>query len=392
MVTIPTLKELYDDIIDDIEADFGATIPLFGKSFIRVMAGVQAAKLKLFYLALGNVQKNIFVDTADRESKGGTLERFGRAKLGRDPFAAVAGVYTAEVTGSVAAVIPAGTTFKSDDDSANPGFIFRLDTEKTLTAGTDTISLRALTAGLDSQLEVGDTLTATAPIANVDETATVTVETTEPLAAEDIEEYRRKALAAYQLEPQGGAATDYRLWAADAQGVQEVYPYAKSGAANEINLYVEATTDDSSDGYGTPTSAILDAVEEVVELDPDTTKPINQRGRRPLAVFQIHYLPVSPKPIDIIIASYVDITAAKQASILAAITAAINEVRPFISGADVLSEKNDILDKNKIVATILEAVPGSIFGAITLKVDSVSVSTYTFSDGNIPYFNSIAYS
>lgn len=387
MITIPKLSELYTDILADLEAEYTSTIPLFGKVFMRALAAVQAGKLRIFYLVIGNLQKNIFVDTADRESSGGTLERFGRIKLGRNPFPAQAAQYEVDVTGTIGAEIPGSTTFKTNDDSLNPGKLFVLDVAYTLTAATDTITVRALEAGLDSRLEIGDELTATAPIANVDRIATVSAEAIEPQAAEDIEDYRSKAIEAYQLEAQGGAASDYRLWSADAQGVQRVYPYARSAASAEVNLYIEATVADSTDGKGTPSASLLEDVETVVEFDPDTTKPLNERGRRPLGVFEVHYLPVTIKEITIQINGFVGITAAIQTSIFNAVKARIDAIRPFVAGADVLEDKDDILNINIIISTILTAQPGSIFGTVTLNVDAVPVSSWQFVFGDIPFLS-----
>ena len=392
MQPIPTLQELYTAQIAALEAEFEDTLPVFGKVFLRALAMVQAAKLKLFYLHLGSVQKNVFVDTADREAAGGTLERFGRAKLKRNPFTAVAGQYEVEVTGDVGAVIPSQTTFKSNDDSAAPGKLFILDSEKVLTSTTDTIIIRALEAGPTSQLSPNDFLTATSPIALVEGLVQVLSETVEPLEEEDIEDYRAKALAAYQLEPQGGAGGDYRIWTASVQGLARVYPYAKSSASAEVNLYVEAEVDDSTDGKGTPSAGMLTDVEAVVELDPDISKPIDERGRRPLGVFQVHYLAVTPLDVDIDIAGFVGLTPEIQTKILEALTEKINLIRPFISSTDVLELKNDILDTNSIIAAILNARPGSVFGTITLTVNASAVPTYTFSDGEIPWLNSVTYS
>src|SRR5688500_5678547 len=229
MIIIPTLNQLYTSILNDLETEFGTNIPLFGKNFLRALAAVQAAKLKLYYVALGGVQKNIFVDTADPESSGGTLERFGRIKLGRNPFPAQAGQYEVQVTGSVGATIPASSTFKSNDDSLNPGKLYVLDLAYMLIATTDTITVRALEAGTDSRVEVGDQLTATAPISGVNSLVEVTAESVAPLDAEGTEEYRGKAVEAYQLEPNGGAASDYRIWSFDVPGVARVYPYARTG-------------------------------------------------------------------------------------------------------------------------------------------------------------------
>ncbi len=391
MITIPTIAELQADILADLEMQFGANIPTFGKSFLRALALVQAAKLKLYYLAIANLQKNIFVDTAEPESIGGTLERFGRVKLNRNPFPAQPGYYDLEVTGTISAVIPAQTTFKSNDDSAAPGKLFILDNAFTLTSTTDIINVRALEPGIDAKLSVGDQLTATAPILNVASIATVDAETIAPLAAETVEDYRRKALDAYRLEPQGGAATDYRLWSADAQGVKQTYPYAKTGAANEINVFVEATIADSTDGKGTPGSAILTEVAEVIEYDPDTTRPIEERGRRPLGVFQVHVLPVTIRTVNINVASFTGITPAIETALTTAITDAVNAVRPFVASADILSDKNDILDKNKIINSILTARPGSVFGTITLNVDGMDYTSYTFINGNIPWVDTITF-
>lgn len=381
MISIPTTAELNAAIIADLEAKLNITIPTSGKSALRAFAAVQAAKHKLIYLAIADLQKNIFADTADPESMGGTLERFGRVKLDRSPFAAVAGEYTVQVTGQTGQIIPALTTFKSDEDSQNPDMLFSLDTEFTLD-GTNIITLRALTPGIEAQLSIGDTLTATAPIALVSSTVTVLTESIEPQAAEEIEEYRDKTLEAFRLEPQGGAPSDYRLWAADVNGVDQSYPYVVAGNSNQINLYVE-----SIDNDGVPTQPILDAVQVSIE-EPTVDRP----SRLPLGVFQVNYLPVVLQQIAITVSSYTDLTAEKEALIEAEIIAALADIRPFIGGIDVLANKNDIISVNKIINLILQAVPGSVFGTVTMTVDGVPLSTYTFDNGEIPKLQSLTIS
>lgn len=392
MITIPTISELYSQIKSDLEASYEDQIPTFGKAFLPIMAGVQASKLWLYYKAIGGLQKNIFVDTADPEASGGTLERFGRIKLNRNPFPAVAGQYDVLLTGTVGATVNAKTTFKSNDDSSSPGKLFILDVEHTMITSSETVVLRALEPGVDSKLEVGDGLTATVPIANINQGVTVAGESIEPQAAEDLEEYRQKAIEAYRSEPQGGAASDFRLWAADAQGVAQTYPYARSGYSGEVNLYVEATIADSTDGKGTPSAGLLTDVEAVIELDPDTTKPLSARGRRPLGVFEVHYLPVSPKDVEIDIADFENLTSEIEDLIEASIQELIDSIRPFVAGADVLADKNDTLNTNKIVAKIFNVIPNASFGDVTLTVAGTPVSTFTFTEGDIPFLDSITYS
>lgn len=390
MIGIPTLTELYNQCLSDLEAAYGESIPVFGKNYLRVKAANQAARLKLYYIIIAKVQKNIFVDTAEPEASGGTLERFGRVKLGRNPFPAKSGEYVLQVQGEIGSVIPASTTFKSNDDSLSPGNLYVLDNQYTLVAETDTITVRALVSGLSAKLMVGDALTATAPIADVNKIAVVTSEAVAPLAAEDIEDYRNKALESYRLEAQGGAAADYRLWSYDAQGVKQTYPFARSGETSVVDVYVEATIADSVDGKGTPAPALLSDVKDVIDYDPDVNKPLTERGRRPLTAV-VYCLPVTVREIDIEIADFVGITPALQTLIFNALKAETDRIRPFVPALDVLDTKNDILDVNKIILTILNAKPGSIFGQITLKVDNVAVPSYTFLGGNIPHLNSVNY-
>lgn len=391
MTRIPTILELYNDIISDLETEMQVRIPIVGRYFLRALAMVQATKLKLYYLAIASVQKNIFVDTADSEADGGTLERFGRVKLNRNPFTAIQGQYTLEVVGSIGATIKSETTFKSNDENVNSGKLFVLDADYTLTATTDTITVRALEGGTDSKQFVGDKLSATAPIANVNKIGTITAEIIEPLDAESLEDYRRKALDSYRLEAQGGAGTDYRLWSYDAQGVEQTYPYATSGQSNEVTVYVEAELTASTDGKGTPSTPIQQAVLDVIEFDPDTTKPTNERGRRPLGIFQVNILPITVKEVDIIIENYVGLTTQISTDIENALKTEVDKLRPFVSSCDILADKNDLLDNNKIIATILNAKSGASFGAITLKIDSVVTTSYVFAFGNIPHFNSVTF-
>jgi hypothetical protein len=393
---IPKLNELYTSILSDLEAQFSITIPLFGKNYLRAQALVQAGKMKLFYLSIANLQKNVALETAEPEAIGGTLERFGFVKLGRRPFVSTQGVYNCLVTFTplplFSVIMPANTTFKSNDDSSNPSKLYILDAPFTFVDGvSNIISLRALEGGLGSKLNVGDKLTLTAPIANIDDTATVTTESTAPLAAETTEDYRAKAIETEQLEPQGGAGSDYRLWSKDVQGIKQSYAFAKVGAPNEVELFVEATLASSSDGKGTPSTAMLLSVEGVVEFDPDTTRPTEERGRRPLGLFNVDVKGVTIKDVDVEIKNYQNNTPAKQATIFNALNSAIKLIRPFVSSVDILSSKNDLLDINKIVFEILKAEPGSFFESVELKINGIGSPSNLFSRGDIPVLNTVIY-
>lgn len=382
MTTIPTTSQLYNDILADLQTEYGVSISLVGKVALRVIAFVQAAKLKLIYLLVGDVQRNITPDTAYSVKNGGTGERWGLIKIGRNPLPAAQGQYTCTVTGTTGGTIPASTTFKSDDDSLNPGYLFVLDNAFTLSGSSGSVTLRALTGGTESKLSVGNTLTATQPLINVNTVATVTAESVSPTDEETFELYMSKVIDSFRLLPQGGSSADYRLWGrTGVAGVREIYPYVKSGVSNEINIFIEATTADSTDGKGTPTGTIITNVTNAVEAN------------RPLAVFDVHYLPVTIKEVSINIAGST-FTTEQKALILTAMTEAVANIRPFIPGADVLSERNDVLSANNVINVVLNTIPGSVFGAVTLYIpDSppTPVASYQFTNGEIPFLDSITY-
>lgn len=390
MINIPSLQALCLDLIAQLEAQYGDSISNTGKSALRATANTLGGQLKLFYLGLANAQKNMLPDTADSVAVGGTLERWGFIKLGRYPYQATNGEYTLQVTGSVGAVINGQVTFLSDDSSLNPGQLYILDNAYTLISSPDYITVRALTSGSAGKLNLNDTLTPTSPIPLVDSPLVVYAEAVQPLDAETLDEYRKEVNQSFLLTPQGGADTDYRLWAQDAQGVAEVYPYAATGYTNRVDLYIESNISDSVDGKGTPSSAMLLAVQDVINFNPNDSLPLNKRGRRPIQVI-VNYIPVTIKQVDIIIPSFVGITAGLQTAILNALTLYISAIRPFVAGAGILSNKNDILDVNSIITVISTVSPGASFGAPILKINGTPVTTYRFLLGNIPFLNSITY-
>ena len=386
-VNIPTISELYNDALNDINTELNITIPIFGKSILRVNAVVQAGRMWLYYLALSMVQKNVLPDLADPESQGGTLERHGLIYLGRLPFQAIAAVYEVNVTGTALAIIKASTTFKSDDTSDNPNALFILDSDYTLTGAGDKITLRALEAGIDSQLSIGNTLTSTSPLLNVNDVVDVDSELTAPFAAETTEDYRAKVLESRQLEPQGGASSDYRIWSYDVAGVRLAFPYAVTATNNSVDVYIESTT-----GDGTASPALLLLVDAVLEFDPDATRPIAERGRRPLGILNLETKSIVTKVIDIEITGLTINTATVQSTITSAMESYLKDVRPFIAGAQSLSSKNDTISESTIGIQIQQAIGTvNIFTSLTFDVATITQISYLFNNGEIPILGTITY-
>jgi uncharacterized phage protein gp47/JayE len=402
MTTLPTLLDLFNGVISSMQVQFGAPLPLFGRSLLRGLAGSWSGQLKSVYNAVGNVQKNIWFDTADPESMGGTLERFGRIYLLRNPYPATQGQYTVAVTGDAGAVIEAQTTFLSDIGSLSPNLLYVLDTTYTLTGTDDSITLRALTAGTKASLLEGNTLTATKPLANISQGVTVTAVTVNPIDAETVEQYRAAIGLHVQLAPQGGADPDYRIWGSEFPGVAKIYPYTPGGTPWQVNVYVEAILSDSVGPpyYGVPTPTILAGVTDYINTDPNTGLK-----RKPMGVVlgpsNVGAIAVTVYQVAIAFTGASSISSADQTTIKNALVEAINKIRPFIAGCDNIADRNDTLsvslpattggvappESYVIVAIAMTAVPGVLFTGVTMTVNGTPATAYTFDNGIIPFLD-----
>jgi uncharacterized phage protein gp47/JayE len=390
MRNIPTTVELQNNIVSDLKTRLNLTDDDLKKNFDAI-SGVLAAQLKLLYLFLGDIQNNVFPDTADTFENGGTLERIGNIHLNRNRNPATIGVFVVSVNGVSGSVIRSGLSFKSNDTALNPGQTYITDTAVSLTGTNDLITIRSSGGGANFNLNIGDELTITEPVIGVEQIVTVSSITEEPRAEESINLYRQLILNAIQLEPQGGSRTDYRLWAADAQGVRIVYPYVADNNAGQVNVFVEANVSDSTDGFGTPSAQLLQDVADVIEFDPDISKPLNERGRRPIQA-TVSTLPIILNTVDININGLNTDTPEIRTAIENNIVSFLFNVRPFIAGADLLRNRNEILFLAELQAIIINTLEnGNFFSQATMEVNDVSVIQEVFDNGNIPRLRNLTF-
>ena len=385
-----TISQLYTNISNDFRTRLNLSDDEL-KTVLDALASSLAGQFKLAYLNLEDNKNEQFPDTATLAANGGTLERQGYIYLNRNIRPATSTIMNLNVTGIAGSVLRSGLTFKSNDDSLNPNKIYSLDAEYTLTGTDDVIEVRSLKGGSDVNLLIGNALTITEPVIGVDQTVTVNEITTQGLASESVEDYRTAILDAIQLEPQGGAKTDYRLWSQDAQGVFDVYPYVSDGDAGTVNIYVEATEEDSTDGNGTPSTTILDDVSEVIEFDPDETKPLYERGRRPIQA-NVTTIAVNPNEVTVTITGLETTSTEIEASILSNIKTYLKTVRPFIAGGDLLRNKNDVLYSARLQSIVTDVIGNNnFFTSFEMKVNGTAQTSYLFERENIPYLGGVDY-
>lgn len=390
MKPIPTIQSLNTNI----SSDFKNKLNLLGdglKKVLNALALVLSGQFHLAYLYLRDIQNNIFPDTATTSDIGGTLERQGMIYLNRKMFPDSIGVFKVSVSAVAGSILRANLTFKSNEGALNTGQMYILDSEYTCAGTDDVITIRSLGAGVTYNLAVGNNLTITEPVIGVDKTVTVTEITVQPKAGETVELYRQAILNAIQLEPQGGSRADYRQWATDAQGVRLVYPYVQDGLPGQVDIFVEATLADSTDGKGTPTGTILTDVEAVLNYDPDITKAIYERARKP-AQAHLYLQAVVLVPVDITITGLNDNSSSVQATIQASLTNMLYKIRPFIAGADLQRNKNDILYYGKLQSIVTESLTnGNFFNNLDMYVDGNAEVSYEFTLGNIPYLRNLTF-
>lgn len=388
-VTIPTITELYNQILNDIASEFNVDVTELGKTY-QVYAKVQAGMIYTQYLALSGLQKNVYYDLAEED----ILIRYGQIILGRKPAPAEAGTYDLEITGQVGSTIPAGTQFIANDDTNAAGSLFVLDSDYTLIETTDVVLVRSLEPGIDSALKAGDKVTSSAPIANVSSEAVVLDVIKAPVSAESISAYRDDIILQAQIEPQGGSPGDYRLWATEVPEVRTIYAYAEPSNGGNVLIFVEATPENTAPAEitGVPTQETIDEVyknDNNIESGVIVINSITGKGRKPIGIFDVSIAPVNPIDVNLKFTNLSDDSIAPQ--IRTAIDNLLYDIRPFVAGADLLKNKNDILTIGSIIATVIGVLSGTgiTYTNLVMEVSSSQVNDYQFTFGDYPYLNVI---
>lgn len=373
MTTIPTIEQLKENIISNIQSEFGITLNPVLKALLKAIAIVFAGVWWLFWIAIGALQADLWVDTCSLQM----LIRYGVIILGRNMFQAVAAQYTCTVTGTTGGVIPGTMVFKSDDSSESPGMLYQVvGGDYTMPGSVGTITIQALEGGLSSELSISDTLTSTAPMVNVNSVITIATVVTDPVDAETEAQYRQAVIEKIQLTPGSWSAVDYRLVGTGIAGIAQTYAYLDMANSNQVDVYLQGETP------GTPISGgIITSYETAIALV------------RPLGTFIVNVVASPQLPVDVTITmgSFTPYTTAQKALISAALTEFINAVQPFIPACDPIPTRNDVIATFNLSVVISQAVPGYGFSSVTFTVNGVSTANWQADLGNIPYYNSVTY-
>ncbi len=393
-----TIAQINQLIIDQLEAQLGQTIPILPKSFIRILSKVLAGVFIILYKVSQWIFLQIFVATAswDEVEIYGTkirpLVEWGRLLGVGDPLPATQAELELEITvNSPGETLPAGTQFTSDIN----GLIYITQEDYVLTAGPDTIEVICVTGGIAGNLEIGQELLTVITGGIIGDTTTITDIVIAGDDAEDKEGYRQRVIDRFQLQPQGGALADYRIWASDVSGVLQTYIYT-GDPPSYVLVYVAGNPDIYADRI--PSAGLLDLVGAAIAYDPDT----GLATRKPLTAIidpagdesYSNILPISLLTFD---AKITDLVADNLVDCKAAIRAALDiyflSREPYIVGLSPPPAKDKITQSMAIgiVSDIVEAYNGS-FTTVILYIATIITPSHTLEQGELCELDQLTYS
>ncbi len=371
----PTTKSISDNIIAQLESSLNQTIPLMPKSFNRVLSKALAGVFVILYKYAEYTALQMFVRTASSRPtvyNGVTvtpLIELGRLVGVGDPTPAE----SAELTITIAVLNQVGVLNSGVQlIGATNGVTYMTTTAVNLNALSVTTTVVAISdqsggdgSGVVGNLDVGQILSFANPIPNVSRDTSVDSQIVTGSDAEDLDvRYRRRVLDRFQKRPQGGAYTDYEQWGEEAPGVVNVYPY--TGDPGQVNVYSEATTASSGNADGIPTTAQLQSVLDIINLDTS-----GHATRRNTNSF-VNSLPITRKGFTATVdgvAGVADV-AQLQLDITVALSEYFRAAEPFIPGLSIPPRVDQITQTR--VSAIVEDIITAANGTFTVAIFNVT--------------------
>jgi uncharacterized phage protein gp47/JayE len=383
----PTTAQIAANIIVQLEASLSQTIPLLPKAFSRVIAKVFAGVYVTLYKYAGYSLLQQFVDKASMQEtivNGKPLRplvEWGRLIGVGDPK----GAEQAELEVSVVVLTQTGSLLGGTQLLHSPtGVVYQTVAAVPLDAPGVIVTVRATSdqaggdgSGTIGNLEPGAVLQFASKPAAVAQNPVVSAVTVEGAEAELESVYRDRIKLRFRRRPQGGAYADYQQWGTTVEGVAAVYPY--TGLPGEVDIYVESVDDDD----GIPSGALLDAVRDAINFDPDEfPTPTGLANRRP-ANAAINVLPITRSAFDVEVAG---LEGGDAATVLAAMDAGVDEFlrsrEPFIVGLSSLP-RLDRVTQGAVAGVVNEIAEanGASVSAVVLRLGGVIVTQYNLAHG-----------
>ncbi|UHG95292.1 baseplate J/gp47 family protein [Pseudomonas sp. 7-41] len=185
------------------------------RSDAQVLARALSGAAYGLYGYLDWIVEQILPDTADEE----TLERIASLRLNQPRKAAQPASGQVSFTAAALAVVDVDAVLQAGD-----GRTYKVTTGKTTVAGTNSVSIEAVDAGVMGNADPGLVLTPVQPIEGVAITFTVLPPgLIGGIALESLESLRARVVRSYRVVPHGGSKDDYETWALECAGVTRAW-------------------------------------------------------------------------------------------------------------------------------------------------------------------------
>ncbi len=386
----PTTKEISDNIVAQMEATFGASMP---KSFTRVLAKVLAGVFVILYKYCGFIFLQMFVATASLRPtvvNGKTvipLVEWGRLIGAGDPNPATAAELNirvqVEIIGSTLPAatqlvhVPSGVTYIT-----TKGVVLAADlVDVNVIAVSDQNGTGG--AGTIGNLTTGAVLSFANPLSGVARNAIVQSQVITGADAETGEQYRARVVNRFQLRPQGGAYVDYKLWAEETPGIKQAFPYA-ADTPGQVDVYIESATEVD----GIPTTAQLQAALDSINYDNST----GVASRRPVGAlvntFSIIRVGFAVEVQGLLVENEPDV----RADISSALTKYFLDKEPFLVGLSVPPriDRVTVAAVSGVVDDVVSLANG-VFTDVILKKGVTVTPVYTLGKGEKSKLTGVIY-
>ena len=386
---VPKISDINENIIAQLEASLESTIPLFAKSFSRVLAKALSAIFVVGYKFAGWIALQMFARYASYAPvsvNGQTftpLIEWGQLiGVGLPTPATRAEALITVVVENQTGNLEAGSLLLRP----STGVIYSVVADVPLdnieiTAQVQAVNDEQGTLGFGTlgNLSVGDELQFVNPLPYVAGITTVSQVLVTAADRETETSYRDRVVTRFQRRPQGGARVDYQIWGELVEGIDLTLPY--TGQPNQMILYSRSTTTGED---GIPTADQLASVKNSCEFDDD-----GMATRAPPGVLivsnSISRIEVN---VEIVGLGLTDGSAITLAQLIQQIEDAIKQhlstLEPFIVGVSILPPRDRVSSAaiGGVIYTVAEA-NGAFFGSYSVVVGASPISTYVLEDGQL---------
>lgn len=242
-----TLSELREENRQFMQAELKNVGALLRFGNLKVIADMDAGMSHLHYAYLDYIalQTNPFTSTGEWLAGWMALKQIYRkaATASRSP--------AVKATGTVGAVLPAGTVLNRSD-----GYQYVTDSELTISAAkTGTTSATAVLPDISDDVsgggsagnaDAGTLLTLDANVSGIDNTLTLIEAASGGADIENEDNFRQRGLQAYQNPSQGGSDADYKKWALEISGVTRAWVKRRGMGAGTVVIYIMCDGNDTT--------------------------------------------------------------------------------------------------------------------------------------------------